>query len=142
MSQTAIRITLPPDRGVGGGQDLTNTLKTIETVLNRHEQAIKALQPAVRVVTSNGYWLSTDRVVLIDTTAGNVTYTIPSPIDALQGGYERLVVKWIQGAGNAVVATMDGSLIDLGGSVTITPVLAAIELVPSVEPGAWGWWII
>ncbi len=135
----AVSIRLPLDRGAGGHSDPTDTLRKTETALNNHEVALYNLQPQVRVITADSLWQSTDRTILIDTTAQAVNLTIPTPSDMLNAGFIRLVINWISGGNNATINTADGSTINGAVGYLFVNILHGIELYPVVTPGYWGY---
>lgn len=141
MSQPT-RIILSADRTPSGTTDLTNVLKTIEGVLNRHDLGIVRLVPTVRVLSTNGVWLSTDRVIIMDTAVGNLTLDLPTPQEMLATGFVRLVVKKL-GGNTVLINPPSGVTIDGGAGYVLAGAGSdAVEIVPSISPGAFGYYTI
>lgn len=142
----AITINLPKDKKANGSLDIDNTFKKVETVLNRHEAAIGAMQPAFRVLTASGWWTPPDHFVFIDTTNNAVDYFLPDPIEMINSpiNFDRLVIKWIRGPGanHARVIPPANILIDGAVNYQFAASNDDIEIVPSVLGGIYGYWII
>lgn len=138
----AIQVKLPIDRRGDGSQDITQTLLNIESLLRRHELLLSGLSPTISVVTQNTNWTPTDRVVLLDTSAGNLTYTLPAPVEAIAQGFLYLTAKWISSANTATIDTLDTSLIDGSPTFVFGAQYDEVSFVPSLIAGYWGWWIV
>lgn len=81
-------------------QSYSKVLTELEKQLNRAADGY--LNPVRRITTSDSMTLN-DTIVLVDATAGNVTFTLQA---ALQWEQKRLVIKKIDASANTV--TIDG----------------------------------
>lgn len=91
-------------------------------------------QKSVRTVSTNYTALASDYMIGVDTTAGNVTVTLPTAASAVGQAY---VVKKVAGANNAVIDGNGAETIDGAATQTITTLWASM----TVRSTGTTWWV-
>lgn len=94
-----------------------------------------------RIVTASATLFPSDNVVLVDTTAGAVTLTLP---DAANARGLVLTVKRVTGGGNACTVqgagsdVIDGSTLSLPNQYDV----ATLAAVLTTSPNTYGWVVL